>query len=168
MVILFTVAVFLAAALLFGVQPMVAKALLPDFGGGSSVWTTCMLFFQMLLIAGYLYAHLLLTRVPRKWQMALHGCVLVTALVVGWVFSEPVPPPGASEFPVPWLIGQLFLISGLPYFAISSAARCCRAGSPGPGMRGRTTRTFCMPPATRAVSWPAGLPVRDRALAGAG
>lgn len=121
MVILFTVAVFLAAALLFGVQPMVAKALLPDFGGGSSVWTTCMLFFQMLLIAGYLYAHLLLTRVPRKWQMALHGCVLVTALVVGWVFSEPVPPPGASEFPVPWLIGQLFLISGLPYFAISSA-----------------------------------------------
>ncbi len=121
MVLVFTIAVFLAAALLFGVQPMVAKALLPDFGGGSSVWTTCMLFFQSMLIAGYLYAHLLLTRVPRKTQFVVHGVVLVAALVVGWVFSEPVPPPGASEFPVPWLLGQLFLVAGLPYFAISSA-----------------------------------------------
>ncbi len=118
---MFTIAVFLAAALLFGVQPMVAKALLPDFGGGSSVWTTCMLFFQSMLIAGYLYAHLLLTRVPRKAQFVVHGVVITAALVVGWIFSQPVPPPGASEFPVPWLLGQLFLVSGLPYFAISSA-----------------------------------------------
>lgn len=121
MVILFTVTVFLAAALLFGVQPMVAKALLPDFGGGSSVWTTCMLYFQTLLIGGYLYAHLLLTYLPRRAQMLVHGVVLAGALVVGWLFFEPVPPPGASEFPVPWLLGQLFLLSGLPYFAISSA-----------------------------------------------
>jgi hypothetical protein len=121
LVLVFTIAVFLAAALLFGVQPMVAKALLPDFGGGSSIWTTCMLFFQSMLIAGYLYAHLLLTRVPRKAQFVIHGVVIAAALVVGWVFSEPVPPSGASEFPVPWLLGQLFLVAGLPYFAISSA-----------------------------------------------
>lgn len=121
MVIVFTIAVFLAAALLFGVQPMVAKSLLPDFGGGSSVWTTCMLFYQTMLIAGYLYAHLLLTRVPRTAQMVIHTTLIAAALVVGWVFDDPAPPPGASEFPVPWLLGQLFLVSGLPYFAISSA-----------------------------------------------
>lgn len=121
MVIVFTIAVFLAAALLFGVQPMVAKSLLPDFGGGSSVWTTCMLFYQSMLIAGYLYAHLLLTRVPRKGQMAIHTTLIAAALAAGWLFDTPAPPPGASEFPVPWLLGQLFLVSGLPYFAISSA-----------------------------------------------
>lgn len=121
MVIFYTIAVFLAAALLFGVQPMVAKALLPDFGGGSGVWTTCMLFFQTALIGGYLYAHLLLTRVPRRAQFFVHGGLLGLALVAGLLFSEPVPPPGASSFPVPWLLGQLFLIAGLPFFAISSA-----------------------------------------------
>jgi hypothetical protein len=121
MVIVYTIAVFLAAALLFGVQPMVAKSLLPDFGGGSSVWTTCMLFYQTMLIAGYLYAHLLLTRVPRTAQMVIHTTLIAAAFVVGWLFDSPAPPPGASEFPVPWLLGQLFLVSGLPYFAISSA-----------------------------------------------
>lgn len=121
MVLVFTIAVFLAAALLFGVQPMVAKSLLPGFGGGSSVWTTCMLFFQSVLIAGYLYAHFLLTRVPRRAQFVVHGAVIAAALVVGWLFDDPAPPPNASEFPVPWLLWQLFLVSGLPYFAISSA-----------------------------------------------
>ncbi len=116
----FTVAIFAAAALLFGVQPMVAKALLPGFGGGSSVWTTCMLFFQCLLIAGYLYAHLLM-RLGKPAQIIIHGVIIVSAFAVGWLFDEPTPPPGVSEFPVLWLLGQLFLIAGLPYFAVSSA-----------------------------------------------
>ncbi len=120
MLIVFTITVFLAAALLFGVQPMVAKALLPSYGGGSGVWTTCMLFYQGMLIVGYVYAHVLLTRVPRRRQFWVHGAVLALAVVMGWVFSRPTPPP-VSEFPVVWLLGQLFLISGLPYFAISSA-----------------------------------------------
>lgn len=121
MIPLFTITIFLAAALLFGVQPMVAKSLLPGFGGGSSVWTTCMLFFQTLLIAGYLYAHLLLRFVPRRGQLVVHGVVIASALVVGWMYQTPKPPASATEFPVPWLILQLFLIAGLPYFAISSA-----------------------------------------------
>lgn len=120
MTLFFTVAIFLAAALLFGVQPMVAKSLLPGFGGGSSVWTTCMLFFQTLLIAGYLYAHVLL-RLNRMAQFAVHAFVIASALVVGWLYAVPTPPLGASEFPVPWLLGQLFLVAGLPYFAVSSA-----------------------------------------------
>jgi hypothetical protein len=100
---------------------MVAKTLLPVFGGGSSVWTTCMLFYQTLLLLGYLYAHILMTRFGRNAQMLIHTGVLVLALVAGIMFDTPHPPPEASTFPVPWLIGQLLLVSGLPFFAISSA-----------------------------------------------
>ena len=121
MVILFTLTVFLSAGLLFSIQPMVAKALLPAFGGGSSVWTTCMLFYQVLLLLGYLYAHVLMTRFSRRSQMMIHATLLVTAIVIGVIFDTPVAPEQASTFPVPWLILQLALISGLPFFAISSA-----------------------------------------------
>lgn len=121
MVLIFTVTVFLSACLLFSVQPMVAKTLLPVFGGGSSVWTTCMLFYQTLLLLGYLYAHVLMTRCKRSAQMLIHSVVLLGAVVVGVLFDTPEAPPNASTFPVPWLILQLTLVSGLPFFAISSA-----------------------------------------------
>lgn len=121
MVFVFTLTVFLSAFLLFSVQPMIAKTLLPVFGGGSSVWTTCMLFYQTLLLLGYLYAHVLLTRFSRTAQMLIHTGLLITALAAGIMFDTPHAPPEASTFPVPWLIGQLFLVSGLPFFAISSA-----------------------------------------------
>ncbi len=121
MVFIFTITVFLSAALLFSVQPMVAKTLLPVFGGGSSVWTTCMLFYQTLLLLGYLYAHILMTRFGRRSQMLIHSCVLIIAIAAGIAFQTPNAPPHASTFPVPWIIGQLLLISGLPFFAISSA-----------------------------------------------
>lgn len=121
MVLIFTVTVFLSAGLLFSVQPMVAKTLLPVFGGGSSVWTTCMLFYQTLLLLGYLYAHVLMTRCKRGAQMIIHAIVLLSAIVAGVLFDTPEAPPHASTFPVPWLILQLMLVSGLPFFAISSA-----------------------------------------------
>ncbi|MGV6813922.1 MAG: fused MFS/spermidine synthase [Phycisphaerales bacterium] len=121
MVILFTLTVFLSAGLLFSIQPMIAKSLLPAFGGGSSVWTTCMLFYQTLLLLGYLYAHILMTRFSRRSQMTIHSVLLISALIVGVMFDTPVAPSHATTFPVPWLIVQLLLISGLPFFAISSA-----------------------------------------------
>lgn len=121
MVVLFTLTVFLSAGLLFSIQPMIAKTLLPVFGGGSSVWTTCMLFYQTVLLLGYLYAHVLMTRFGRRSQMIIHSTLLVIALVVGVMFDTPNEPAEASTFPVPWLILQLVLISGLPFFAISSA-----------------------------------------------
>ena len=121
MVVLFTLTVFLSASLLFSIQPMIAKALLPVFGGGSSVWTTCMLFYQTLLLLGYLYAHILMTKFSRRAQMVIHGSLLILALIAGVMFDTPEAPAQASTFPVPWLILQLVLISGLPFFAISSA-----------------------------------------------
>lgn len=121
MVVLFTLTVFLSAGLLFAIQPMIAKSLLPIFGGGSSVWTTCMLFYQTLLLLGYLYAHVLMTKFGRRSQMAIHASLLIVALGIGVMFDTPEAPPNASTFPVPWLILQLLLVSGLPFFAISSA-----------------------------------------------
>ena len=121
MVILYTLTVFLSAGLLFAIQPMIAKSLLPVFGGGSSVWTTCMLFYQTLLLLGYLYAHILMTKFGRRSQMVIHGSLLTIAIIVGVMIDTPIAPEQASTFPVPWLILQLLLISGLPFFAISSA-----------------------------------------------
>ncbi len=121
MVLYFIATVFLSATLLFSVQPMVAKTLLPVFGGSSSVWTTCMLFYQTVLLLGYLYAHFVMKRVSRKVQLVGHVAMLVVALVAGIVWDTPVPPPEATTFPVPWLILQLMLVSGLPFFMISSA-----------------------------------------------
>lgn len=121
MVLYFVMTVFLSATLLFSVQPMVAKSLLPVFGGSSSVWTTCMLFYQTVLLLGYLYAHFVMKRVSRRVQLFGHVGMLVIALVAGYMFDSPSPPPNASAFPVPWLILQLGLVSGLPFFMISSA-----------------------------------------------
>lgn len=121
MVLYFIATVFLSATLLFSVQPMVAKTLLPVFGGSSSVWTTCMLFYQTVLLLGYLYAHFVMKRVPRKVQLVGHIAMLVVALIAGILYDTPTPPPEATTFPVPWLILQLMLVSGLPFFMISSA-----------------------------------------------
>jgi len=121
MVAYFVITVFLSASLLFSVQPMVAKSLLPVFGGTSAVWTTCMLFYQTVLLLGYLYAHFVVERVPKSVQLIGHTALLVLAIVAGVVFDTPVAPPVASSYPIPWLIGQLALVSGLPFFMISSA-----------------------------------------------
>ncbi|HMM35659.1 MAG TPA: ferrichrome ABC transporter permease, partial [Thermoanaerobaculia bacterium] len=88
--LLIPTAIGLGSALLFQIQPLVAKWFLPWFGGGASVWTACMLFFQLLLVGGYLYAHGLTSRLGPRGQAALHfGLVLlaVTGLVsaaVAW------------------------------------------------------------------------------------
>src|SRR3954468_17522994 len=71
-IVLFTAAIFLTAALLFGVEPMFSKMVLPMLGGTPSVWNTCMLFFQASLLAGYGYAWALSRWLPMKRQLALH------------------------------------------------------------------------------------------------
>src|SRR5262245_41408959 len=74
--------VLLSAWLLFQVQPMVAKRILPWFGGGSAVWTTSMLFFQIALLAGYAYAHATTAWLTPRRQVFLHGLLLAGAVVV--------------------------------------------------------------------------------------
>ena len=80
--ILFASVLFLNALLLFWVQPLFAKMVLPILGGSPSVWTTCMLFFQTLLLGGYAYAHFSTTRLKPKNQAILHIVLLIVALAL--------------------------------------------------------------------------------------
>jgi SAM-dependent methyltransferase len=111
----------LSAFLLFQVQPVISKFILPWFGGGPGVWTTCLLFFQVVLFAGYLYAHGL-TRLPRRWQWMIHG-----ALVLAAALTLPIAPgakwkPSGSEDPVVSILLLLLGNVALPYFVLSSTS----------------------------------------------
>jgi hypothetical protein len=117
----YAITVFVGAALLFFVQPMVSKMLLPHLGGSPSVWNTSMCFFQATLLLGYLYAHWLSRRFGGGTQTAIHCAVLaVAALFLPLDLTLPVPPADGS--PVPWLLGTLAVTVGPPFFAISATA----------------------------------------------
>jgi hypothetical protein len=120
--LMFVVTVFLGAFLLFAVEPMVAKFLLPTFGGTAAVWSTCLVVFQTLLLAGYAYAHLLRTTLSPKAQRWTHLGVLTVALL----FLPPAPTAhlgaNASGTPVWTLLRSLFTSIGVPFFALSATA----------------------------------------------
>ena len=79
--VLYGGAVFLAAFLLFLVEPMACKQLLPSFGGSAAVWLTCLVFFQTALLAGYGYAHWIVSRPARRWHIPLHIGLLTIASI---------------------------------------------------------------------------------------
>ena len=85
----YALTILLSAFLLFQVQPLIAKYILPWFGGGPGIWTTCMLFFQMVLLIGYAYAHLIAARISAKRQALVHaGLVLVSLAFLPIIPSE--------------------------------------------------------------------------------
>jgi spermidine synthase/ribose/xylose/arabinose/galactoside ABC-type transport system permease subunit len=123
LVSVFSVAIFLNAALLFSVQPLFTKMVLPLLGGSPAVWNTCLLFFQSLLLGGYLYAHL-----TSKWLSASVQAILHLALLVTAVFLLPIHvpaswshPPGTA-LPIGWLLGLLTVSLGLPFLLLSAGA----------------------------------------------
>jgi hypothetical protein len=73
--------IFLGALLLFALEPLIAKMILPWFGGSAEVWIACLLFFQAALLAGYLYAHLLTTQITASWQWRAHLLLLSASLL---------------------------------------------------------------------------------------
>ncbi len=114
--------VFLSAWLLFQVEPLFVKMALPLLGGSPAVWTTALVVFQALLLAGYLYAHWLVTRFRPYWQRRIHLSVLFAALV-----ALPIAIPNSWRTPLEnapnlWLIGLVAVSIGLPFFAISANA----------------------------------------------
>jgi hypothetical protein len=122
MPVLFTMAAFLSAALLFWVEPMVARMILPRFGGAAAVWTTCVLFFQVGLLAGYYYAHVLTVRLGIRLQALVHIALLATGLLLLPIEVSTDWVPAADANPVPRLLGMLLMIAGLPYLVISASA----------------------------------------------
>ena len=101
------------------VQPLVGKILLPVLGGSPAVWSICMVFFQAVLLLGYLYAHLLSTRVPPRWQWAIHIGVLIAASLT---LPLPIDIGDPAGDPPVWLIRTLAATAGLPFFALSATA----------------------------------------------
>ena len=113
-------AIFLSSALLFLLQPMAAKAILPWFGGSAGVWTACMLFFQLVLLLGYLYAYGITRCLSSRAQVVVHLALLVLSLTMlpvnlanRWNFA-------GADNPVPRILAMLGASAGLPYFGLST------------------------------------------------
>jgi hypothetical protein len=119
---IFTCTIFVNAALLFLVQPMFSKMVLPLLGGTSAVWTTCMLFFQAALLAGYFYAHVAPRWLGLRRQAVVHlGLLLVSLLTLPIAVNASWAPPVGSN-PVPALLALLAVSLGIPFFLLSSGS----------------------------------------------
>jgi len=115
-------ALFLGAFLLFAIQPMFTKMILPLLGGTPAIWNTAVMFFQGMLLSGYLYAHLLSRLSRLRWQVLMHGSVLALGLLFLPVHPAWSEAPSGGVRPVPWLVGLLTVSIGLPFFAVSATA----------------------------------------------
>ncbi|MBC8354241.1 MAG: fused MFS/spermidine synthase [Planctomycetes bacterium] len=123
----FAMAIFISAFLVFQVQPIISKTILPWFGGSPAVWTTCMLFFQLLLFAGYSYAHLLTKLATPRIQGAIHFTLLLMTLTVLPMTPSPDWKPQGGDDPTFSILLILLANVGLPYFLLSSTGPLLQA-----------------------------------------
>jgi protein-L-isoaspartate O-methyltransferase len=114
----FIAAIFLSAALLFLVEPMFTKMVLPRLGGSPSVWSVAMVFFQTMLVAGYAYAHVLTRYAPGRLSVLVHLAVMaLAAFTLPFAIGAGRPPAGGETF---WLLGLFTTSIGLPFFALAA------------------------------------------------
>ncbi len=119
---LFAATLSLSAALLFTIEPLLGKLLLPALGGSPAVWSGCMAFFQALLLGGYLYAHLVATRLGPRSQVVVHALVLLLPALVLPVALSPaaIAAVPRDHDPTGWLLRELAVTAGLPFFVAST------------------------------------------------
>lgn len=139
MIVWFALTLFVSAALLFLIQPLIAKMILPLLGGTPAVWNTCMVFFQAVLLAGYCYAHAATRRLGVRRQALVHGLVLLVPLFLLPLITLPLglaQNNGEEEsfllpllrgwqtlaYPIPWLLLLLAVSAGLPLFVVAASA----------------------------------------------
>jgi len=116
----YALTIFTSAFLLFQIEPLISKVILPWFGGSPAVWTTCLLFFQTLLFLGYAYAHLSTRLCTRRQQVVLHLALVAATLALMPIAPQAHAKPTADQNPT---LGVLVLLTetvGLPYFLLSS------------------------------------------------
>ena len=124
---LYALTIFLSAFLLFQVQPIIAKIILPWFGGTAAVWTTCLLFFQLVLLLGYLYAHGSIRYLPSVAQKWVHvGLLAISAVTLHMLPASTLKPQGGAE-PTGRILVVLLLTIGLPYFLLSTTSPLLQA-----------------------------------------
>ncbi|MDD5580843.1 MAG: fused MFS/spermidine synthase [Methylobacter sp.] len=122
LIALFATTLFTSAALMFVLQPMFGKILLPLLGGSPAVWNTCMVFYQSILFLGYLYAHTISTRLSQHRQIQLHAAIIfISFLALPLALPENTTPPTESN-PTFWLLWTLFVAIGMPFFVVSTTA----------------------------------------------
>ena len=116
----FVAAIFVSAALLFAVQPMFTKMVLPQLGGAAAVWSVALVFFQTALLAGYAYAHLITRWTPGRPSLIIHVAVMIAAcfLLPLHIATGFGPPPQSGE--AFWLLGLFTASIGLPFFALAA------------------------------------------------
>ena len=127
--LLYALTIFLSAFLLFQVQPLIAKIILPWFGGSAAVWSAAMLFFQVSLLAGYAYAHYLIRNLRARAQMQVHGALLLVSLALLGTLTNyrNWEPEHATGFPTLRILTILATLIGLPYFLLSSTSPLLQA-----------------------------------------
>jgi len=118
---LYGATVLLSATLLFLIQPMFAKMILPKLGGTPAVWNTCLVFFQTTLLLGYLYVHLGTVRFNPRSQVVVHVLLMLATLLALPIAVSAVAPPSAGS-PIGWLLGTLAVSVGLPFFTVAATA----------------------------------------------
>jgi SAM-dependent methyltransferase len=122
--VIYAVTIFLSSFLLFLVQPLIARLILPWFGGSAAVWTTCMLFFQVLLLAGYAYAHGI---ARRRYEAIVHTVLLVAALATLPIMPAESWKPAGTDEPITRILLVLGATVGLPYFLLASTSPLVQA-----------------------------------------
>jgi SAM-dependent methyltransferase len=124
---IYAATIFLSSFLLFLVQPLIARLILPWFGGTAAVWTTCMLFFQTLLLAGYAYAHATNAKLPPRGQAILHTVLLGLALLTLPIAPSESWKPTGTEEPISTILLLLGVTVGLPYLLLASTSPLLQA-----------------------------------------
>jgi len=119
--------IFLSAFLLFQIQPMIAKMILPWFGGSAAVWITAMLFFQTALLGGYLYAHWSVRTLRPRSQSLVHAGLLAASLLLMPVTASLAWKPSGGEEPIVRILGLLTVSIGLPYVLLSTTSPLIQA-----------------------------------------
>jgi len=186
--ILYAATIFVSAFLLFLVQPVIAKQILPWFGGSAAVWTTCLVFFQFLLLFGYAYSDWTTRHMRPRSQVRLHVVLLLLSLVSLPIIPDAVWKPAGHEDPVVQILGLLAVTIGLPYFLLSTTGPLVQAWFARSFPTGTVYRLFALsnfaslaalvtyppliepwtPTRTQSIAWSAGYVVFVALCAAAG
>jgi hypothetical protein len=118
----FAAVTLLGAFLLFQVQPLIGKFILPWFGGAPAVWTTCMLFFQLALFGGYVYSHLIVVRLSTRTQAVTQCVLLLAALLMLPIIPADSWKPTGNDAPITRILLLLTATAGLPYFVLATTS----------------------------------------------
>src|ERR1700686_2386183 len=125
--VLYAWVIFLGAFLLFQIQPLIAKIILPSFGGSSVVWSTCMLFFQVVLLLGYAYAHWLNEHLRASKQAIVHSALLLFSIAVLPIGPDAARSVSGVDHPSWQILRLLGVTIGIPYFVLSSTSPLLQA-----------------------------------------